>query len=1155
MYHTERGPREEVYISYAGPDKLWADWIIWQLKAADIVAKTPKNDVPEILRQRRRILVILSRDYLNTLDTQPDWALLLQKEAQKTHGLILPVHARECRNEIRQILGPIHYLDLVGKNEADARSILLKFLSDAQEEIDQPTAAPPALDILKETTQRRELQERLRAFKQHESVSEQPDNLPTSLNHLPFQRNSLFTDRQEIIEHLERAFWGNPASIFSQPVALCGLGGIGKTQIALEYAHLHQRQYRQVFWAVATTRASLVSSFVALAKLLELPERNQDNQDEIVLAVKDWLQMNSEWLLILDDVANIKVARDFMPASGRGHILLTTQVQPLGTIAQSIPVGTLNTRTAATFLLRRIHAITEDRDFDTASDETRSQAKEIARQMDGLPLALDQAGAYIEEMHWDLSAYKEYYAQHLIELLGKRQDSSFYHTDSVITTWAISFKSLAKAHPTASQLLCFCAFLVIDQIPEEIITSAGEMPEPVLAEVGRNPFTFDSAIDELRKFSLISRNPSTRTLHVHGLVQAVIRKALQEKMQDVVPGTDEPYTWAKRVIQAVNHVFPRAAYENWERCERYIASAIACADLIEQWRTDMPEMAEKLEFAEAARLLHEAGTYLFDRTQYSQAERLYNIALEIRKKLAIPDELATSLNDLGWLHRALSQYDEARPLFDQALKIREHGSQHAFAETLNDLAWLNYNEGRYFDAEALNQRAFEIREAVQGDDTGLAASLNNLAWIHYVLGKYSAAEGEYTRALALQRPLEPEHPFTATMIDNLARLYRKLDRYGEAEQLFKEALEMRRRTEGENHPDLAHSLNGLGFLYFRLGKFELAEGYYEHSLYIHRRTWQSAHPHVAQILTNLARLAYAQGDYGQAKELYEQALDIRLQRHELDHPDTAHILSCFARLYRRLADYDQAEQLYQRSLAIREKVFRGLQHPDIAQVKNDMAGLRLAQGRYKESEELYEQALAIRKEILGERHLDVAQTLTNQVRLYRILGRYDEAEQCAQRAYNMWKQILGLEHHYIATILNYLGEVYQAREQYLEAGTVYQEALELQERTLRPDHPEVASTLNNLAAISARRGDYHQAQKYLERAIKIYTQMLGPEHLYLANSLEIRASIYRLQHKFAEESTFLHQVVALREKKLGPNHLAVTTVQKRLREIAGTQDK
>ncbi len=1143
-YYSQRDLQQEFYISFTRTDKLWADWITWQLKTIDVLAKMPSpldseqagnfvQMLPGILQEFRRIMVLLSPDYFYTLNEELDWALVLQQEAQKMGGLIVLVHVRECSHELQRVFGNTPYIDLVGHNEMKARYILL---SSIQKEKNQSIDSTLSLEVLNDTAQRKRLQASLR--KRYRSPVQ---GAVVDLDNIPYRRNGFFTNRKEVLESLEKGFLSNSSTTFPQPVALSGLGGIGKTQIALEYTHLYKQHYHYVFWANAATYESLVSGFVTIAALLKLPERNRENQDEVVMAVKNWLQANNKWLLILDDVENLEIANDFIPAANRGHILLTTRVQSLGTIAQHIPVSKLNTDAAAAFLLLRTHAIAEETDFASVPAEQRTIAEDIARQMDGLPLALDQAGAYIEEMRLDLPTYKDYYARHLIELLRKRGNEPSSHDTSVIATWSISFEKLAKSHPAASELLCFCAFLAVDQIPEEIITDGHAMLGPVLDDVTQNPFKLDSAIDELRKFSLIARNPFTRTLHMHGLVQAVIRAALQKKMQDVMPRDEEPYFWAERVIRAVNHVFPKATYKHWSECERYIAHAIACADLIEQWRAEFPETAHKLEFPEAAHLLHEAGSYLFDRIQYKQAERLYRLALEIRKNLSNLDELATSYNDLGWLHRTLSDYEEAHTFFDQALQIRQSRSQQALAKTLNDLAWLYYNEGRYFDAEDLNQRARVIRVASNADQADLASSLNNLAWIHYVLGRYEDAKEEYLSALALRRGLEPNSPYTATILDNLAKLYRKLDRYKEAEALFKETLEIRKQTLGKNHPDVAHSYNGLGFLYYHLGQYDLAEQYYERALTIHRQTRLVPHPHVAQVLTNQARLAYARGRYMQAKELYQEALAIWEERKQLDHPDVARILSYFARLYRRLAEYSEAEILYLRALAIRIAVFRGDQHPDVAQVINDLGGLRMAQGNYKEAEQLYIQALAIREKTLGENHLNVALTLANLVRLYRILGRYNEAEGCGHRAQRVWESTLGPLHHYLAAIQNNLGEVYQAQGQYNQAEQVYQQALEIQELTLGYNHPDIALTLNHLADISVINGRYDQAQEQLNRAIVIRTQALGSDHPYLAFSLEILAQIYRLQHRFAEASSLLDDVIALRTHTLGPNHPDLAT--------------
>ncbi len=1145
MYQSERDQRQDFFISFSNDDRIWAEWITWQLKSAHILAKIPNVDlqaeknfaqtIPDILTHYKRILVILSLNYLSILYKQLDWVLLLQQEAQKTDGLIMLVHVRECRDELQRLFGTIHYSNLVGLNEIEARSLLLE---RARRENETPSP-PLSLDILHEATLHRQFQKRLLAFKQRESKSEQMNTYSPDLNHLPYQQNPLFIDREEILGQLEHYFFHETSTTSSQPIALSGLGGIGKTQIALAYAHRYKHKYRHIFWVNA--RESLVSDFANIARQLKLPERNHNNQEAVASAVKRWLQANSEWLLILDDVEKPEVVNNVIPPNFGGHILLTTQIQPLGTIAQYIPVGELSPREAATFLLLRIHAIDTDSKFEEISDEKRRYAKEIAKQMDGLPLALDQAGAYIEETHGDLSTYKEYYAQHLIDLLRNRGNAPFSHASSVITTWTISFELLAETHPAACQLLCFCAFLAVDQIPEEVITHSPVMPKSPLSALTQNPFVLDSAINELRKFSLITRNPRTKMLHVHGLVQSVIRKALEENRKDIVASDIEPYVWVQSVIRAVNHVFPEATYENRKDCERYIASALACADLIEQWQNAFPEAEKKLELAEAGRLLHEAGTYLFDRTQYKQAEHLYRLALEIRKKLSNPDELASSYNDLGWLHRTLSEYEAAFSLFDEARKIRRDNSSQALPQTLNDLAWLYYNEGKYFEAEAFNQQALAIRKSQEGDSADLATSLNNLAWIQYILGKYDRAEKNYFEALAIRQDIEAKHPYTATILDNLARLYQRRDHYPEAERFFHDALKIRSEALGEDHPDVAHSFNGLGFLYYRLGQYDRAANYYTDALHIHQHAWPSPHPHVAHILTNQAKLAYTQGHYREAETLYLQALAIRKERKESEHPDVAHILSSLARLYRRMADYGKAEQYYRDALAIRVKVFHGIRHPDIAQVLNDQAGLSVAQGAYKDAEKLYLQALTIREEIFGADHLDVAQTLANMVRLYRILNRYAEAEQHGKRAYSLWLQKLGPNHHYLATILNNLGEVYQAQEQYMQAQQVYTQALLIEEHALGNDHPDIALTLNHLAAISVIDGRYKQAEVQLHRALAVREQKLGPKHPYLAYSLEILAEIARLQQRFSEASSLLDEVIALRIHGLGLNHPDVAT--------------
>ena len=197
---------------------------------------------------------------------------------------------------------------------------------------------------------------------------------------------------------------GKTAAI-TQPQAISCLGGIGKTQSAVEYAYRYYNDYQAVLWTQSETRQLLISDFVVVAGLLNLAEKDVQDQNKAVEAVKRWLKEHRDWLLILDNADDLAMVREFIPPVFGGHILLTTRAQAMGKLAHRIEIEKMEPEEGALFLLRRAGIIVESDLFDKASEAERNKAKEISQEMDGLPLTLDQAGAYIEETACGLADY------------------------------------------------------------------------------------------------------------------------------------------------------------------------------------------------------------------------------------------------------------------------------------------------------------------------------------------------------------------------------------------------------------------------------------------------------------------------------------------------------------------------------------------------------------------------------------------------------------------------------------------------------------------------------------------------------------------------------------------------------------------------------
>jgi len=517
---------------------------------------------------------------------------------------------------------------------------------------------------------------------------------------IPYERNPLFTGREDILNRLSTALRSGKTTALTQPQAISGLGGIGKTQTAVEYAYQYRDDYDAMLWVRAESRETLTSDFVTLAHVLNLPEQQEQEQQRVIEAVKRWFHEHTGWLLIFDNADDLTIVRDFLPPGGKGHLLLTTRSQVTGRIAQRIELEQMEPEEGVLFLLHRATILDLNAPLEAASSSDRDQAEELVQAMAGLPLALDQAGAYIDETRCGLSGYLQLYRTRQADLLKHRGKYVTDHEESVATTWSLSFEKVQQANPAAADLLRLSAFLDPDAISEEIITKGAPHLGPTLQPVAADPIKLNEAIRELLTYSLIRRNPD-QTLTIHRLVQAELKHGMNKNTQR---------RWAERVVRAVSAAFPAVDYGNWLNCQQYMPQVQSCSALIQQW---------DITFPEATYLLAQAGRYLRDSAQYEQAEPLLQQALAIDEQVLGPEhsDLCTDLNNLALLYSDQGKYELAAPLYQRAIAIDEKalGPQHSnLARDLNNLAELYREQGQYELAVPLYQRALVIRERVFG---------------------------------------------------------------------------------------------------------------------------------------------------------------------------------------------------------------------------------------------------------------------------------------------------------------------------------------------------------------------------------------------------------------------------------------------------------
>ena len=322
--------------------------------------------------------------------------------------------------------------------------------------------------------------------------------------HVPHLQNPDFTGRTEVLADLHGALQsGEPAALTQ---AITGLGGIGKTQIALEYAYRHRDDYAVVWWVHAEDSVRLASDYAGLATPLGLPEKDAVEQSAIVQAVRGWLDNHDGWLLVFDNAPDRESVRDYVRQGGA--VIITSRAAAWGGLARPLAVEVMEADEAADFLVKR------------TGDKDRESAEKIAAEFDYLPLGLAQAASYIDETGNSLAGYVALFRERQAELMKMGPPSPDY-PETVVTTWDLAIRELDQ---DSADLLSLCAFLAPDDIPLDVIVDGAKHLPDALAKCVADALARDAAIVGLRRFSLIGRTGDELT--VHRLVQAVQRDRL-----------------------------------------------------------------------------------------------------------------------------------------------------------------------------------------------------------------------------------------------------------------------------------------------------------------------------------------------------------------------------------------------------------------------------------------------------------------------------------------------------------------------------------------------------------------------------------------------------------------------------------------------------
>ncbi|KOP25803.1 hypothetical protein AMR41_13940 [Hapalosiphon sp. MRB220] len=819
-------------------------------------------------------------------------------------------------------------------------------------------------------------------------------------------------------------------------VAIAGMGGVGKTELATQYARRYQDHYGGIAWfndRASNLAAEVLEFFVKLG--LEIPQelggRLLSLKEQVAWCWSQYPQADLPILIVFDDVTSLDNLREVVPSDNRFRVLVTTRLRNLDpNYIQEIALDVLSPEKEpgkALELLKKLLGNKDGRVNNQLADATA-----ICELLEYLPLGIELVGGYLVrdlELSLDtmLGRLQE---RKLAEAALQDRETLNSKQLGVKAAFALTWDEL---DPVAQQLGRFLSLFAPQLIFWDLViwvaTASQNIEqtetEAASGEESENTPLLGWGADELNaaKKQLYGRNllqqveDSQGYYQIHALVRWFLQAQLANagEMQSVLETT-----FATAMITKARSIPESPTSKDIEFFSVFVPHL---EDLGNRLIAEIHQASEEQIISPASvpndqviGIFVGVGRFYEGQGLYQLAEPWREQCVKVCQALFASDhpDVATSLDNLAFLYYSQGRYIKAEPLFVEALAMRKRlfvGDHPDVADSLNNLAALYDSQGRYNQAEPLYIDALAMRKRLfVVDHLDVADSLNNLAFLYYSQGRYSQAEPLYIDALAMRKGLfVVDHLDVATSLNNLALLYKDQGRYSEAEPLYIEALAIKKRLFVGDHPSVATSLNNLAALYDRQGRYSEAEPLYIEALAMRKHLFVGDHPSVATSLNNLAALYDSQGRYSEAKTLYIEALVMKKRLFVGDHPSVATSLNNLAFLYNSQGRYNQAEPLYTEALAMRKRLFVG-DHPHMADSLNNLARLYRSQGRYSEAEPLYIEALAMRKHLFVGDHPDVATSLNNLAELYLSQGRYSEAEPLYIDALAMCERVLGVNH-------------------------------------------------------------------------------------------------------------------------------------------------
>jgi CO dehydrogenase nickel-insertion accessory protein CooC1 len=958
----------QVYLSYVPEDRMWADWIEAVLTRAGFrvlprstvtTAGGGDGDVRGSLQAERelqaapRAVAVLSSAYLHSPDARAIWKTLSSADAADTHRQLLPVRISEVR-----ITEPFNEHPAVDLARMDAPQATAKLLWA----LDRPVQPPAGTGKAAEEPR----------F---------PGAIPPIWN-VP-ARNADFTGRGATLELLrDKLAGGGRAVVVAQ--ALYGLGGVGKTQLALEYAHRFMADYDLVWW-VPSERAEETSGALAdLARKMGL--KVSDNVAEAAEAALEELRRDTtpHWLLIFDNADDPKQLEPYLP-TGSGHVLITSRNQAWTHSAEPLEVDVFTRDESVGHLLRHVP------DLDVAD------AKRVADALGHLPLAVEQASAWLEQTGMPARVYVEQLTTQSTRILALNQPPDY--PMPVVATWNLSFDRLKQRSPAAVRLLQLCAFFSPGPISMDLLYS-DEMNESLLPfdETLSEKLMLGRVIRDISRFALVKVDQGSNSLQIHRLVQAVIRSQMTDEEQvearhevhKILTGarprqgeTDDPANWSTYDI-----IWPHLGPSVAEECDDPRTRQLLIDWVRYQWKHG--------EF--------EAGLALARRLEVLWAHRL---GPDHQQTLYLQFHIANVLRSQG-------RFSEARDLDTYVLERQRAvlGPDHPHSlMTANGLGADLRALGEYQQSLTADQATYESFKDQFGEDyprTLLAA--HNLGCSLRLMGDYFAARRLDEETLDRQRQVLPrEHPSTLQSAASLALDLRAAGAFRESVNLLRETWEKYREVLGDEMTDTLRTAASLAVSLRKAGEqaeaMNLAQDTYER----YKRRYGSGGPDALSCALNLACDYAATGDIPQALQLVSEVRTANQADLGDDHPNTLVAVNNLACYLRSIGRLPEALVLAGNTLErMRRKL--GEKHPLTLSCAVNLANCRGDSGDPGAAEALEQQTVGLLRDVLGRDHPDTLVCQANLSITLRQAGRDHEAEELRARILADLTRVLGASH-------------------------------------------------------------------------------------------------------------------------------------------------